>query len=77
MSQLDMMIYLYEKLKAQISIYSGKKDGGLASLQDMYTKMDLGKKVICDCCGNKINGKNGHHDKSCPIVKKYNEMFKS
>jgi hypothetical protein len=65
---------LYEKLRIQISIYSGKLDGGLASLQDMYHKMNNKEKVICECCGNVING-DGGHDKNCKIVLKYNQVF--
>jgi len=60
---------------AQISVYAGKRDGGLATLQDLVYKLGEGEKVICECCGHKMNGRGGHNPE-CEIVKHYFEFFK-
>lgn len=70
----DTIKMLYEKLRAQISIYAGKKDGGLATLQDLYGALNDGETIICECCGQRITGKGGHLT-GCDIVKKYFKVF--
>lgn len=56
-----------DKLIAQIAIYTGKDDGGLATLQDWYHQHHLKRKpTICSVCGWKIE-KDGH-DEDCSIV---------
>lgn len=65
---------LYQQLRSQISIYAGKRDGGLATLQDLYNKLETGETITCECCGCKINGK-GRHLAECQIVKDYFEFF--
>lgn len=56
----DMREHLFQQLKAQISVYAGKKDGGLAILQDVIHKLVNGEEIVCESCGHKING-NGRH----------------
>jgi len=70
----DTIKILYEKLRAQISIYAGKKDGGLATLQDLYSAINDGETIICECCGQRITGKGGHLT-GCDIVKRYFKAF--
>lgn len=77
MKDIENLIYEYEenkrllqKLKIQISIYSGRKLGGLSTLQDMYHKLKDNDKIVCESCGNRID-KGGRHNQNCEIVKNY------
>ena len=67
--------HLFQQLMAQISVYSGKRDGGLATLQDLFYKLDKGEKIICDCCGHEVNGRD-RHQAECEIVKHYFKYLK-
>lgn len=64
----------YQKLLNQISIYSGRMAGGLSALQDLYHKLKDGEKIVCECCGHRID-KGGRHRSDCMIVEKYEEVF--
>lgn len=65
---------LFQKLMNQISIYSGRMNGGLATLQDLFHKLNNGEKIVCECCGNRVDGEGGH-ESNCMIVEKYQEVF--
>ena len=59
------------KLQAQISIYSGRKTGGLVALQDMVRRMENDESTICECCGGEgYRGRTPWHSEDCPIVKR-------
>lgn len=66
---------LYQQLRSQISIYAGKRDGGLATLQDLYNNLNEDKPIICECCKQEIDGKGGHLT-GCEIVKEYFKLFR-
>lgn len=61
---------LYAKITAQIAVYSGIPDGGLAALQDMHHKLMNGKSIKCQECGA-VN----EHEYDCSIVTRYKEIF--
>lgn len=61
-----------DKLMAQISVYAGRYDGGLATLQDYVHKMETGQKIICQACNQEIKKSHAHN---CPIVLAYLRLF--
>jgi hypothetical protein len=68
--------HYYEKLKAQISVYAGKKNGTLSVLQDFMSKIDRGENIICDYCGHIIFGENKiGHDEGCLLLDNYYQYF--
>ena len=67
---------LLDKLTAQISVYSGRKVGGLAALQDLIHRMESEERTVCECCGGEgYRGRTPWHKDDCPIVKKYKTVF--
>lgn len=64
---------LLAKLMAQISIYSGKKDGGLANLQDMVHKLTKGEAIHCERCERDVFAEG--HTEGCIIVSEYEKIF--
>ena len=73
-SSEEIREHLYEQLKAQIAIYSGRKDGGLAVLQNMFCDLNEDKDIVCECCNQKITDK-GMHKSNCEIVTNYFNVF--
>lgn len=64
---------LLDRIMAQVSVYSGRKDGGLATLQDLHEKLRTRQAIVCECCNqNLVYG----HAWNCEIVKNYTELFK-
>lgn len=64
---------ILKKLHAQIAVYSGRRVGGLSALREMTLDMAEGYLPVCNCCKRKI-WKHGHAD-SCPILKRYQDVF--
>lgn len=74
---LKIQSMLLRKLIAQISIYSGNRLGGLASLQDLISRMEVDGQTTCEACGETgYRGRTPIHKEDCPIVLEYNEVFK-
>ena len=67
--------YLFYKLMAQISVYSGKKDGGLANLQDYIAERSMGQIIRCEICGG-AGSDTARHKEDCGIIQNYNKYFK-
>lgn len=64
---------ILKKLHAQIAVYSGRRVGGLSALREMTLGMFEGCLPVCGCCKRDI-WEHGHA-KSCPILKKYHDVF--
>lgn len=74
MAATEIQRELLAKLTAQIAVYTGKRGGGLAVLQDLMHKYDADLPIICECCQRQISPQGGHNE-DCEIVKHYTEVF--
>jgi hypothetical protein len=73
--EMSVLETLYFQLTAQIAIYAGQRNGGLATLQDYVGKRDHQQPVICECCGGELSGHTGGHKEDCAIVAHYFTLF--